>query len=400
MKIKDIDKLSFADFRDLFKLLISLLLYLVKSKKYSGCWLMSERMDSAEDNGWIFYQWLKTNHPEQKVYFALGKEAKKTKEESCGKDDSIVEWGSIRHFIIYLSSTKLIKTMFASPRPSHRICYYYEKLSSHHPQIVYLRHGISKDGIGYHRYDIQRARIFICGAKPEYDFINQNGGYPEGYVQYTGFARFDDLLEGQSDGRFVLIMPTWRRYIDLYNKTAQENEQRFIQSSFYQHLHSLLQNKALLDFIDQAGYTVKFYMHAQFRHYLHLFNDVDSRVEIADDSITVHELLMSTSLLITDYSSVFFDVAYMKKPMIFYQFDVEEFRKKHFSEGYFSYNRDGMGPVAETQEALIDSLKGFYDGEKFVNSEFYLERCDRFFPTHDKKNCERIYNAIKAIEQD
>jgi hypothetical protein len=195
MKIKDIDKLSFADFRDLFKLLISLLLYLVKSKKYSGCWLMSERMDSAEDNGWIFYQWLKTNHPEQKVYFALGKEAKKTKEESCGKDDSIVEWGSIRHFIIYLSSTKLIKTMFASPRPSHRICYYYEKLSSHHPQIVYLRHGISKDGIGYHRYDIQRARIFICGAKPEYDFINQNGGYPEGYVQYTGFARFDDLLE-------------------------------------------------------------------------------------------------------------------------------------------------------------------------------------------------------------
>ena len=118
------------------------------------------------------------------------------------------------------------------------------------------------------------------------------------------------------------------------------------------------------------------------------------------DCHILHELLMSTSLLITDYSSVFFDVAYMKKPMIFYQFDVEEYRKKHFSEGYFSYNRDGMGPVVETQEALIESLKGFYDGEKFVNSEFYLERCDRFFPTHDKKNCERIYNAIKAIEQD
>ena len=400
MKINELEKLSFADFLDFFKLLISILLYFVKAKKYSGCWLISERVDSAEDNGWIFYQWIKRNHPEQSVYFALGKKAIIIKEESLGKDENLVEWGSIKHFVMYLSSKMLIKTMFASPRPSRRICFYFEKYTSHKPQIIYLRHGISKDGIGYHCYQIQKARLFICGAKPEYDYINENGGYPEGYVQYTGFARFDDLIEHQRDERFVLIMPTWRRYIDLYSKTAQENEQRFLESSYYQHLHSLVQNKDLIDFIENAGYKVKFYMHVQFRHYLHLFKDADPRIEVLDDTVTVHDLLMSTSLLITDYSSVFFDVAYMKKPMVFYQFDYEEFRNRHFSEGYFSYERDGMGPVVETQDGVIEALKEFYDGEKFVNSEFYLKRCDNFFPTHDNHNCERIYNAIKAIEND
>lgn len=399
MRIKDIKKLTFTDFWDLFKLMISFLLYSVMPKNNFDCWLICEHKNSAEDNGWFFFQWLKKVHPEQKVFFILGKKEIKKKQNLFGYDERIVEWGTIRHFVLYLSSKLLIKTMFVSPRPCLRVCDYFEKVTSRYPKVVYLRHGISKDGIDHHHYKIQQVRLFICGAKPEYDYISQNGGYPEGYVQYTGFARFDDLLEHQSDGRFVLIMPTWRRYIDLYTKTDQENEQRFLQSSYYQHLHSLVRNKDLIDFIEGVGYKVKFYIHVQFRHYLHLFMDADPRVEIVDNNnVTVHDLLMSTSLLITDYSSVFFDVAYMNKPMIFYQFDYEEFRQKHFSEGYFNYKRDGMGPVVETQDSLIKTLMGFYDESKgFVNTDVYLERCKQFFPTHDNHNCERIFNAIKSI---
>ena len=41
--------------------------------------------------------------------------------------------------------------------------------------------------------------------------------------------------------------------------------------------------------------------------------------------------------MITDYSSVFFDFSYMRKPVIFYQFDEKKFRKAQYAEGYFSY---------------------------------------------------------------
>lgn len=395
--LNNIKKIDLADLKYLSMLLVSVVPSLILKMRKKDIWLMCERSNSAEDNGWILYQWIRENRPEQQVFFILGKKGKAEKEALFGRDDHIIVWASLRHFIYYLASTKHIKTMFVPPRPCRRMCDYYEKYIKRHP-VVYLRHGISTSGVEHHHYKVQKARLFICGAKPEYDYISKNAGYPEGYVQYTGFARFDDLLKNQRDDRFVLIMPTWRRYVVSVENTKQENEEAFLNSSYYRHFQSLLSNKEFIDFIVDAGYKVKFCSHAEFRRVHHLMKDIDPRVEIVDNSVTVHELLMSASLLITDYSSVLFDVAYMKKPMIFYQFDFEEFRAKHISEGYFSYKRDGMGPVVETEEELFEALKGFYDGERFVNTDFYLQRCDRFFPTHDNHNCERIYNAIKAIK--
>lgn len=395
--LKTIQKIETNDLKyGLLFVLAALPAYILRFFK-KDIWLMCERYNSAEDNGWILYQWIRKNHPEQEVYFILGGKGKAAIEAINGPDDRIVLWGSFRHVILYMAAQNLIKTMFNLPAPSRRVSYYFEKISSRKRPIVYLRHGISTSGVEHHLYELHEARLFICGAKPEYDYISQNAGYPEGYVKYTGFARFDDLLDHQSDGRFVLIMPTWRRYIYEFGKTSQENDELFIHSTYYKSIQSLLSNTDLIEYIESTEHKIKFCIHPQFRSYLRLFKDLDPRIEVIGDDVTVHELLMSTSLLITDYSSVFFDVAYMKKPMIFYQFDYDEFRTKHFSEGYFSYKRDGMGPVVDTQDELLEALKGFYNGERFVNNDFYLKRCERFFPTHDNHNCERIYNAIKEI---
>ena len=65
MKKNDISKLSLADIRDALKLLVSLIIYPFIKKKYVHSWLICERKNSAEDNGWIFYQWMKKNHPDQ-----------------------------------------------------------------------------------------------------------------------------------------------------------------------------------------------------------------------------------------------------------------------------------------------------------------------------------------------
>ena len=393
---KQLGKISFEDVKCVLMLMVTALPALVLRLVTQGdIWLIVERVDNAEDNGWIFYQWLRKNRPEQPAYFALDKAAP----AFDASDSHILPWGGFRHYMYYLAARVHIRTMFVTPAPSLRVCSYVERFFRKNLPQVYLRHGISTSGVEHHRYEVQRVRIFICGAKPEYDYISQNAGYPDGYVHYTGFARFDDLLEHQSDGRFVLIMPSWRRYIDLYTLTKEQNEQRFLESAYYQHFNSLLNNTAIIDFLENAGYKVKFCIHAQFKKFLHLFSDIDPRIEIVDDSVTIHDLLMATSLLITDYSSVLFDVAYMQKPMIFYQFDFEEFRQKHFSEGYFSYKRDAMGPVVENQDELFDAIKAFYNGKDIVNTEYYIERCNKFFPTHDNNNCERIYNAIRGIKK-
>lgn len=49
-------------------------------------------------------------------------------------------------------------------------------------------------------------------------------------------------------------------------------------------------------------------------------------------------------------------MAYLHKPVIYYQFDDEEFRAYHYQEGYFDYKTLGFGPVCDTEDALLEQI--------------------------------------------
>ena len=101
-------------------------------------------------------------------------------------------------------------------------------------------------------------------------------------------------------------------------------------------------------------------------------------------------------MLITDYSSIAFDFAYMNKPLIYYHFDYHEYRKKQHPEGYFKYENDGFGPIVETKENLCEYIDEIIDD--FKNTEKYEKRAKQFFDLRDKNNCKRVYEKIKELE--
>ena len=101
-------------------------------------------------------------------------------------------------------------------------------------------------------------------------------------------------------------------------------------------------------------------------------------------------------MLVTDFSSVFFDVAYMKKPVIYYQFDKEEFRKRHLQKGYFSYEEDGFGDVFCSADDVINKIVE-YRVNNFEMEEKYLKRVDKFFERRDRNNCKRIVDEINKL---
>ena len=91
--------------------------------------------------------------------------------------------------------------------------------------------------------------------------------------------------------------------------------------------------------------------------YLHHFQSGSARIILADfDHFDVQTLLKESKLLVTDYSSVFFDFAYMQKASIYYQFDSADFHGKHYQKGYFNYREMGFGPVVETEDLLIKCI--------------------------------------------
>ena len=394
--IQKIKKISLEDWTSFFLLLAAFVPALIMRIREKHIWCIVERVDSADDNGWYFYQWIKKHHPERHVYFLLGKNA----EQFDINDKTMIAWRSFRHYIIYLASDIHIKTIFMSPTPS-RVCSYFEKFCRKNLKTIYLRHGISKDGVEMHCYSYLKVRLFICGAEPEYNFFLEKGGYPNGYLAYTGLARFDDLLDRCRNDRYVLLLPTWRRYLVDNSLSQEENEKRIKDSDYFKHYQSLISNSSLIDFLESNSLKLIVCLHPEFSRFKSLFNNISKSIIIKNNAeISIHHLLKNTCLLITDYSSVFFDAAYMHKPIIYYHFDYDEFRKKHLSEGYFSYDKDGMGIIVRDESELLRQIEMLYNGETFDNPIEYIHRCDTFFTKRDKKNNERIYKEIVKVESE
>ena len=130
---------------------------------------------------------------------------------------------------------------------------------------------------------------------------------------------------------------------------------------------------------------------------MHLFKSSSSRITVANiKEDSVQQLLINSCLLITDYSSVFFDFAYMEKPVIYYQFDYNNYRNYHYQEGYFSYEKDGFGPVAYDEKKLILYIESYIKNQFKIKKDI-LNRINHFFPIRDQNNCKRILNEIKKL---
>lgn len=68
----------------------------------------------------------------------------------------------------------------------------------------------------------------------------------------------------------------------------------------------------------------------------------------------INELYVTADLLITDYSSVFFDYAILKRPMLFYMYDMEEYRDE--MRGFYLDCSELPGPIVKTERELVDAI--------------------------------------------
>src|SRR5581483_773963 len=104
-----------------------------------------------------------------------------------------------------------------------------------------------------------------------------------------------------------------------------------------------------------------------------------------------------SGVLVTDYSSVAFDFAYLKKPVVYAQFDKAKFYTEHpWDPGYFSYDEDGFGPVAYDYEDTVREVVKTIDSDCEMSAK-YIRRVERFFYKFDKHNSQRVYDAIVSM---
>ena len=356
------------------------------NKAYQQLWLVTERGIDARDNAYWFFRYLREQHPEINACYVIDPESPDfPKVAQLGRT---VKWRSLQHYISYLTADMLIST-HVQPGAPDLMAYYHLRQIGIRPRgkQIFLQHGIIKDEMKWMRYPRMKVDFFASGGKLEYDYLISEFGYPEGVVQYTGLCRFDNLIRGNHPSREILVMPTWRG-------SDYPQGDRFYKTAFYQQFQSMLDNSSLLRLLEERDLRLIFYPHIELQKELDKFHSPSERIILASwRDYDVQDLLMRCNLLITDYSSVFFDVGYMEKPVIYYQFDMDEFRKFHYQEGYFSYEEHGFGPVVQTEEALMKAISECI-GNDFRMQKEYRNRLEAFYPVRDELNCERTYQIL------
>ncbi len=350
----------------------------IKSKH----WVIFERGVDARDNGYFFYKYVKENHPEQKVYYIIDKNSADYHKVA----EDAVAYGSIKNYWAIATGGKLISSHYGTGIP------YMNKstfdLCGLGKRYYFLQHGITKDKIPALFGNEISVRLFVCGAAPEHEYVKGTFGHPEGVVRYTGFARYDSLQEFKVKNQ-ILLMPTWRKTL--------KGKENITESVYFQQWQQLLLDERLEEFLHKNNTQLIFYPHFEIQKHIHCFRTKSPHITIADfASYDVQTLLKESKLLVTDYSSVYFDFAYMKKPVIYFQFDREEFFESHYQKGYFDYDTMGFGDVCISVDDVVDSILRSAQNE-FVTEGVYADRTKSFFPLRDTNNCKRIYEIIKCF---
>lgn len=373
------------------EILYLLIIGKMKYKHFNKCWLICERGDEAKDNGYHLFKYIQNNKINNNSYFII-KKTSRDYGKIC-EYDNVIEYGSYEHKIAYLLSRCLISTHYHSINPWKYIDLKDFKriydLIIRKKKYIFLQHGIIMNDVSdYLGKKNTEFDLFICGAKPEYEYVKSNFGYDEDEVAYTGLARFDNLDNYKVKNQ-ILLMPTWRSYLKI------QTDAQFLNSVYYNRYQSLINNKNLISILDKYNYELVFYPHYEMQKYIKYFKSSSERVKLANNEENdVQELLKESKLLITDYSSVYFDFAYMEKPIIYYQFDIDEFYNNHYNKGYFSYDKDGFGKVVEYENKCINQIIKYFN-YNFNIEEEYKVNINKFFKLRDKLNCKRIIDEIQ-----
>lgn len=367
-------------------------------RKYQKCWLFIDRDIYADDNAEHLYRWVKENKKDKNLVFALSKTSRdwsRLKEEGF----NLIDNRSLSYFFAYINAEWLISSNITGyiVKPNWKEKY----ASSVNHKLCFLQHGVTKD----YQYTLNRhwVDMLLTTSPREHHTFTADEQYPYIYsereAQMTGFPRHDALLRKASKidtPSTILIMPTWRQNIVgnmIMGGSVLTYNPRFRESAFYEHWQKLFDSQVLKDFSQKNSLTIKIIPHPYLQRQIDDFV-FPEYIKLVDTPGSIQETLIETALLVTDYSSIAFDIAMLRRNIIYYQFDKDSFFSEDhsYSSGYFNYNTDGFGPIAESLDTFEKALK---DVTLNNMSKPFQERVDCFFAYHDMNNCQRIFLKLQ-----
>jgi CDP-glycerol glycerophosphotransferase (TagB/SpsB family) len=361
-------------------------------------WLISDRPDRADDNGEAFFTYAVQKVQDRDVYFLLRKDS--VDYPRLSRIGKVIPYGSLRHKFYQLLADVLITSGGSLEFMLAAFNKEYYKDILFRQKRVFLQHGITQCDYSawLNKYEKNFSLLITASPQEQAAILRENYFYDESVVQLIGFARYDFLQD--KPGKIICIMPSWRDNLinlQLYNRNGRcEPAAGFKESAFFKFYNSLLNDARLLAAVRKYGYQLKFVLHPNMRSFSNAFTK-NASVKFVTGQECYRDLINESCMVVTDYSSVAFDFAYLHKPVLYCQFDREEYTHwRFYHQGYFDYETAGLGEVVTTLDAAVDSLLE-YLANGCTMKPCYRERVAKTFAYRDRQNCQRIYEAVAKL---
>ena len=364
-------------------------------------WITFDKLYKAGDNGEYLYDYISSKEDGIDIRYLIKNDAPDY-ERMREKGDKLLVWGEKETLVTALRAEAVLTThanIASYVGFDKKLIPYICDLFS--PVNVCIQHGLTVQDIAQFQNRLfDNLHLYLCVSPNEIANLSRPiyGFTEKGSVRLAGIARYDGLHSKEQ--RQILITPTWRR--DIVNANIahfkKEHNDSFKNSEYYRIYNQLINDKKLIECAKKYHYRIVYLLHpatsAQLDDYDR--NDYVELIPAASD-MSYEKILTESSLMITDYSGIQFDFAYMRKPVLYYH---PAALPPHYDESKaYRYERDAFGPVLDNHEELVDAICDYMSNDCKMKDE-YRERADRFFAYNDFNNCERIYNEILAYLND
>lgn len=362
--------------------------------------LISDRVNKAGDNGEALFMYLRCHKIKGlAVYFLIDKSSPDFARLS--RIRGVVDMASTFAKLLYLSAD-----IIASSSADTVVFNPFSGYSSPYRDFfagkknIFLQHGVTKDDLSLwiNKYSFDFSGITTSATREADAFISPEYGYTDREIWRTGLARFDRLYTALP--KYITVMPTWRMYLSRWNEKREGTwslAESFKESRYFAFYNALINDGRIISACAEYGFTLAFMPHPNVLPYIDLFdkNFAVHHFNIRDE---YRDVFAESALVVTDYSSLAFDFAYLFRPVLYTQFDREEFfgGKHAYREGYFDYESDGFGEVCCDYESTVSAIISYIRTACRLK-EKYKARIRDFFLYRDNENCRRIADRIKEV---
>ncbi len=364
--------------------------------KRKPVWMFIDKIYKAGDSSEYLYRYACAQNDGINKYYLVDK---KCPDYRRLKADGFkpLKRGTIKHRLMFMYADMMVisnSTVFAFNDYSLNSSGHMRDLFNFH--VACVQHGLSIQKIAIAQNRLRdNTRLYFCASRyelenlnrPVYDYAGRD------VLKLTGVPRYDGLVN--EDKRQILITPTWRMQaavpVTKNESVARDYNPLFKESAYYKVYNSLINDERLIAAAKKYGYRILYVLHPIVSSQAEDF-DRNEYVDIvpAVGDMSYEKVFRESSLMVTDYSGVQFDFAYMRKPLVYLH---HEDIPQHYEEGTFHYDTMAFGEICRNNDELIGLLVEYMQND-CVMKEKFRERADDFFEFSDRENCRRVYDVM------